>query len=106
MFECGRNPGLKETSATFDVVISRRSDTLGKYIYNPVHRYLALMVGLIQSIDGVNLAFRAGRSWREHMYARFDLSTGSSLDIYNPPTIEAKNERPPGIEYPPANEHD
>lgn len=31
------------------------------------------------------------------MYARFILSTGSSLDIYNPPTIEAKDGRPPGI---------
>lgn len=40
------------------------------------------------------------------MYARFDLSTGSSRDISTLPTTEAKNERAPGIENPPANEHD
>ena len=31
------------------------------------------------------------------MDANFILSTGSSLGICNPPTIEAKDERPPGI---------
>lgn len=30
----------------------------------------------------------------------------SSLGLYNPPTIEAKDERPPGIETLRPNEHD
>lgn len=65
------------------------------------------MVGLNQSLSGANLAFRAGRSWGEHTYVLYSIYLqASSLGLYNPPTIEAKDERPPGIETLRPNEHD